>query len=79
MDDFFMTLTKLTMETPLGPKPIKAYKGDFLGSRAGRQVRVMCEMGDSEERLALAGIEGTVLFFGSARYVLEPSVGRILR
>ena len=56
------------METPLGPKPTKAYKcEEFLGSRGARQVRVLCEMSDTEARLPSARIEGTVLFFGSAR------------
>ena len=65
------TLTRvyfIKMESPLGPKPTKAYKSElYLGSRQARNIRVLCEMGDSEGRLADAGVEGTVLFFGSAR------------
>ncbi|GMH93163.1 hypothetical protein TL16_g12552 [Triparma laevis f. inornata] len=52
----------------LGPKPTKAYKSsEFLGSREARQIRVLCEMNETESRLKANGIEGTVLFFGSAR------------
>ena len=52
----------------LGPKPTKAYKSsEFLGSREARQIRVLCEMNETESRLKSNGIEGTVLFFGSAR------------
>mmetsp|Transcript_12581 Transcript_12581/g.24992 ORF Transcript_12581/g.24992 Transcript_12581/m.24992 type:complete len:284 (+) Transcript_12581:37-888(+) len=52
----------------LGPKPIKAYKTpDFLGSRQARTIRVLCEMQETAQRMTTSEIEGTVLFFGSAR------------
>ena len=56
------------MSEILGPKPTKSYKSDaFLSSRLARSIRVQCELGDAEARLKQRGIDGTVLFFGSAR------------
>eukprot|EP00520_Triparma_pacifica_P001971 CAMPEP_0118653244 /NCGR_PEP_ID=MMETSP0785-20121206/11732_1 /TAXON_ID=91992 /ORGANISM="Bolidomonas pacifica, Strain CCMP 1866" /LENGTH=291 /DNA_ID=CAMNT_0006545783 /DNA_START=71 /DNA_END=946 /DNA_ORIENTATION=- len=56
------------MSEILGPKPTKSYKSDaFLSSRQARSIRVQCELGDAEARLKQRGIDGTVLFFGSAR------------
>jgi len=55
-------------DSPLGPKPTKAYKNQsFLSSREGRAIRIQCELGETEARLNAHNIEGTVLFFGSAR------------
>jgi uncharacterized protein (TIGR00730 family) len=52
----------------MGPKPTKAYRNqDFLTSREGRAIRIQCELAETEQRIHAAGIEGTILFFGSAR------------
>ena len=49
-------------------KPTKAFKNqDFLGSRDARIVRILSEYIEPEKRLREAGIEDTVVFFGSAR------------
>ena len=49
-------------------KPEKAFKNmDFLNSRDARVVRIMAEYLEPEKRLRDAGIEDTVVFFGSAR------------
>lgn len=49
-------------------KPTKAFKNlDFLNSRDARIVRILSEYIEPEKRLREAGIEDTVVFFGSAR------------
>ena len=49
-------------------KPEKAFKNmDFIGSRDARVLRLMAEYLEPEKRLREAGIEDTVVFFGSAR------------
>jgi len=56
------------MSETLGPKPTKAYKSSgFINSRAARSIRIQCELQDAEARIKQAGINGSVLFFGSAR------------
>ena len=53
-------------------KPEKAFKNmDFLNSRDARVVRIMAEYLEPEKRLRDAGIEDTVVFFGSARTLPE--------
>ncbi len=60
------------MKTPESPQnekwPIKAYKNpDFLSSQSAREIRVLCELIEPEQRFAEEGVEGTVVLFGSAR------------
>eukprot|EP01065_Artemidia_motanka_P039945 TRINITY_DN4934_c1_g1_i2.p1 TRINITY_DN4934_c1_g1~~TRINITY_DN4934_c1_g1_i2.p1 ORF type:complete len:384 (+),score=180.20 TRINITY_DN4934_c1_g1_i2:71-1222(+) len=46
----------------------KAYKNeDFLMSREGRTIRIICEFEETLRRLRSNGVQGTFLFFGSAR------------
>eukprot|EP01062_Namystynia_karyoxenos_P073267 TRINITY_DN70095_c0_g1_i1.p1 TRINITY_DN70095_c0_g1~~TRINITY_DN70095_c0_g1_i1.p1 ORF type:complete len:438 (+),score=178.01 TRINITY_DN70095_c0_g1_i1:81-1316(+) len=46
----------------------KAYKNEsFLMSREGRTIRIICEFEETLKRLRDNGVEGTFLFFGSAR------------
>ena len=48
--------------------PPKAYANtDFLKSREGRPIRILAEYMEPEQRLHEAGIEDTVVFFGSVR------------
>jgi uncharacterized protein (TIGR00730 family) len=48
--------------------PLKAYKNlDFLNSEAARNIRVLCEMSEPGLRFAEAGVEDTIVLFGSAR------------
>ena len=48
--------------------PVKAYKNpDFIDSREARILRIMAEYLETEKRMREAGIEDTVVFFGSAR------------
>ena len=50
------------------PKPEKAYKNiDFLNSKGARTVRILCEYEEPKARLTAAGIENTIVMFGSAR------------
>ncbi len=59
-----------TVQTPDGPIliPTKAYRNlNWLNSRSGRTMRVMAEYFEPQDRLKAAGVENTILFFGSAR------------
>lgn len=48
--------------------PLKAYKNlDFLRSEKARFIRILCELFEPEERFKDAGIENTIVLFGSAR------------
>ncbi len=48
--------------------PKKAFKNpDFVNSRDGRIMRIMAEYLEPQKRLREAGIDDTVVFFGSAR------------
>ncbi|NKB59864.1 MAG: TIGR00730 family Rossman fold protein [Alphaproteobacteria bacterium] len=48
--------------------PDKAFKNpDFVNSRDGRVMRIMAEYLEPQKRLRDAGIEDTIVFFGSAR------------
>ena len=50
------------------PNPEKAYKNlEFLNSRAARTVRILCEYEEPKARLEAAGVENTIVMFGSAR------------
>jgi uncharacterized protein (TIGR00730 family) len=50
------------------PWPAKAYKNlDFLNSPEARQIRVLCEMEETERRFRKENIEDTIVMFGSAR------------
>ena len=50
------------------PHPVKAYKNpDFLSSDAARPIRILAELTEPAERLRAAGVENTLIFFGSAR------------
>ena len=61
----------MTDDTQTGPAsqwPVKSYKNlDFLNSEAARHIRVLCEMTEPKLRFAEAGIEDTIVLFGSAR------------
>lgn len=48
--------------------PVKAYKNpDFIDSRDARILRIQAEYLETEKRMREAGIEDTIVFFGSAR------------
>jgi uncharacterized protein (TIGR00730 family) len=48
--------------------PIKAYKNlEFLRSDKARFIRILCELFEPEERFKVAGVEKTIVLFGSAR------------
>lgn len=48
--------------------PPKAYKNaEFLNSADARQIRIMCELTEPGQRFRKAGINHTIVFFGSAR------------
>jgi len=48
--------------------PVEAYKNAaFIDSRDGRVMRIMAEYLEPQKRLRDAGIEDTIVFFGSAR------------
>jgi uncharacterized protein (TIGR00730 family) len=48
--------------------PIKAYKNlEFLRSDKARFIRILCELFEPEERFKVAGVENTIVLFGSAR------------
>ena len=46
----------------------KAYRNEkFLASEGARNIRILCECTESQQRLAEHGVTATILFFGSAR------------
>lgn len=48
--------------------PPKAYKNlDFLNSPEARQIRILCELEETERRFRHENIEDTIVMFGSAR------------
>ncbi len=48
--------------------PLKAYKNlAFLNSPAARQIRILCELIEPQNRFRKARIRDTIVFFGSAR------------
>ena len=51
-----------------GEWPLKAYKNlDFLNSEKARFIRILCELFEPEKRFKEAGVENTIVLFGSAR------------
>jgi uncharacterized protein (TIGR00730 family) len=61
------------------PNPPKAYKNtDFLGSKDARSVRILCEYEEPKARFKAAGIENTIVMFGSARIRSEEESAVIL-
>lgn len=58
--------------------PHKAYKNlDFLNSPDARQIRVLCELEETERRFRQENIEDTIVMFGSARTIpLEQATSR---
>jgi len=49
-------------------KPVRAYRNqDFINSREGRVLRILSEYMEPQKRLREAGIQDTIVFFGSAR------------
>jgi len=49
-------------------KPVRAYRNqEFINSREGRVLRILAEYLEPQKRLREAGIEDTIVFFGSAR------------
>jgi len=54
--------------------PVKAYQNtEFLTSRDGRAVRVLCEFQEPEARFRKLNVRRTVVFFGSARTLTPES------
>lgn len=51
-----------------GEWPIKAYKNlDFMLSEKARFIRILCELFEPEDRFKKAGVDNTIVLFGSAR------------
>lgn len=54
--------------------PIKAFESvDFLHSKQARLIRILCELIEPKDRFKKAGVEHTIVLFGSAR-TPDPSV-----
>lgn len=50
------------------PWPQKAYKNlEFLNSPEARQIRILCELEETERRFREENVEDTIVMFGSAR------------
>jgi uncharacterized protein (TIGR00730 family) len=50
--------------------PPKAYKNlEFLNSPEARQIRILCELEETERRFRQENIEDTIVMFGSARTI----------
>jgi hypothetical protein len=59
--------------------PDKAYENsDFVNSREGRVMRIVAEYLEPQKRLREAGIEDTIVFFGSARTPAREDAERAL-
>jgi uncharacterized protein (TIGR00730 family) len=57
-----------------GSWPVKAYQNtEFLASRDGRAVRILCEFQEPEARFRKLNVRRTVVFFGSARTLTPES------
>lgn len=57
----------MTSSSP-DPWPHKAYKNlDFLNGPAARQIRILCELEETENRFKKENVEDTIVMFGSAR------------
>ena len=51
---------------------VKAFSNpSFIESEAARNIRIMCEFQEPATRFKQAGVRGTILFFGSARSMLQ--------
>jgi uncharacterized protein (TIGR00730 family) len=62
------------------PNPEKAYKNlEFLNSKEARSVRILCEYEEPKARLKAAGIDNTIVMFGSARIRSEDESRETLR
>ena len=59
--------------------PPKAYKNlEFLNSPEARQIRILCELEETERRFRQENIEDTIVMFGSARTIpLEEAKSRL--
>ncbi len=58
------------------PWPPKAYKNlEFLNSPEARQIRILCELEETERRFRQENIQDTIVIFGSAR-TLPPEEAR---
>jgi uncharacterized protein (TIGR00730 family) len=56
------------MHEPKEPHSLKAYENlEFMHSPQAREVRILAEFTEPRSRLRKAGVEGTIVFFGSAR------------
>ena len=56
------------MHEPKEPPSVKAYENlDFMHSPQAREVRILAEFTEPRFRLRKAGVDGTIVFFGSAR------------
>jgi uncharacterized protein (TIGR00730 family) len=56
------------MHEPKETHALKAYENlDFLHSPQAREIRILAEFTEPRVRLRQAGVQGTVVFFGSAR------------
>lgn len=54
--------------TSPAPWPQKAYKNlEFLNSPEARQIRILCELEETERRFREENVEDTIVMFGSAR------------
>lgn len=59
---------KETDRPPKGPRPQKAYKNQrFLNSAKAREIRVLCEFIEPEDRFKRLNVRDTIVFFGSSR------------
>jgi len=68
------------MREPKEPTSVKAYENqDFLNSPQGREVRILAEFTEPRYRLRKAGVEGTIVFFGSARTPSPEESARTIR
>lgn len=52
---------------------------NFIESEAARNIRVMCEFQEPATRFKQAGVRGTILFFGSARSMLQSDYDHTIR
>lgn len=58
----------LMKQPPPDSWPFKAYKNlDFLNSHEARQIRILCELEETEKRFREERVEDTIVLFGSAR------------
>ena len=66
-------------ETKTEPWTPKAYKNlEFLNSPEARQIRILCELEETERRFRQENIEDTIVMFGSARTLPVEDARRLL-